>query len=138
MSYYGNSLSRSFGKYFVKVTALLNELQKIWFDGIFYGWDAVCTLWKNEKFSLTEKKIRQINYLVISLVKPLLSRNFCKKGVIVREFLQFPHCVTCTIFFVKSIQGKVAKPQCRNCRNSLTLLSQKFRERNGFTKEITK
>ena len=39
------------------------------------------TVWKNEKFSLTEKKFRQINYLVISLVKPLLSRNFCQKSV---------------------------------------------------------
>ena len=39
------------------------------------------TVWKNEKFSLTEKKFRQINYLVISLVKPLLSRNFCKESV---------------------------------------------------------
>ena len=29
--------------------------------------------------ALTEKKIRQINYLVIHLVKPLLSRNFCHK-----------------------------------------------------------
>ena len=38
-----------------------------------------CTVWKNEKFSLTEKKFRQINYLVISLVKPLLSRNFFEK-----------------------------------------------------------
>ena len=27
------------------------------------------------------KKIRQISYLVISLVKPLLSRNFCEKSV---------------------------------------------------------
>ena len=36
---------------------------------------------RNEKFSLTEKKFRQINYLVISLVKPLLSRNFCEKSV---------------------------------------------------------
>ena len=36
---------------------------------------------KNDNFSLTEKKIRQINYLVISLVKPLLSRNFCQKRV---------------------------------------------------------
>ena len=42
---------------------------------------AQCTLWKNEKFSLTEKKFRQINHLVISLVKPLLSRNFCEKSV---------------------------------------------------------
>ena len=37
-----------------------------------------------KKFSLTEKKFRQINSLVISLVKPLLPRNFCEK---VREFL---------------------------------------------------
>ena len=35
------------------------------------------TVWKNEKFSLTEIFFRQINYLVISLVKPLLSQNFC-------------------------------------------------------------
>ena len=39
------------------------------------------TVWKNEKFSLTEKKFRQISYLVISLVKPLLSRNVCQKSV---------------------------------------------------------
>ena len=37
------------------------------------------TVWINEKFSLTEKKFREINYLVISLVKTLLSRNFCQK-----------------------------------------------------------
>ena len=40
-----------------------------------------CTLWKNQKFTLTEKIFRQINYLVISLVKTLLSRNFCQKRV---------------------------------------------------------
>ena len=34
---------------------------------------------KNEKFSLA-KKIRQINYLVNSLIKTLLSRNFPKKS----------------------------------------------------------
>ena len=39
------------------------------------------TVWKNEKFTLTEKKFRQINCLVISLVKPMLSRNFCEKCV---------------------------------------------------------
>ena len=37
------------------------------------------TVWKNEKISLTEKKFRQINYLVISLLKPLFSRNICEK-----------------------------------------------------------
>ena len=38
-------------------------------------------MWKNEKFGLTEKIFRQINSLVICLVKPLLSRNFCRKSV---------------------------------------------------------
>ena len=37
------------------------------------------TVWKDEKFSLTEKKFRQNNSLVTSLVKPLISRNFCEK-----------------------------------------------------------
>ena len=36
--------------------------------------------WKNEKFPHWNF-FRQINYLVISLVKPLLSRNFCGKSV---------------------------------------------------------
>ena len=36
---------------------------------------------KNVKFSLTEKKFRQINYLVFLFVKPLLSQNFCEKSV---------------------------------------------------------
>ena len=39
------------------------------------------TVWKNEKFGLTEKIFRQINSLVICLVKTLLSRNFCQKSV---------------------------------------------------------
>ena len=38
-------------------------------------------MWKNEKFALTEKLFRQINSLVISLVKMLLSRNFCQRSV---------------------------------------------------------
>ena len=43
-------------------------------------WRTSCaTVWKNEKFSLTKKIFRQINSLVISLVKTLLSRNFCQK-----------------------------------------------------------
>ena len=36
------------------------------------------------------KKCRQIIYLVISIVKPLLSRNFCLRKC-EREFLQLPH-----------------------------------------------
>ena len=41
----------------------------------------IFTVWKKEKFSFTEKKFRQINHLVISLVKPLLSFHeiFAKK-----------------------------------------------------------
>ena len=34
---------------------------------------------KNDKLSLTEKIFREINSLVTSLVKPLVSRNFCQK-----------------------------------------------------------
>ena len=49
------------------------------------------TVWKNRKFSLTDKNFRQINYLVISLVKPLLLRNFCEK--IVREYFCNFHTV---------------------------------------------
>ena len=43
--------------------------------------DALNTVWKNEKFSLTKKILRQINSLVTYLVKPILSRNFCQKCV---------------------------------------------------------
>ena len=35
---YRNSLSRNFGKNFVKVTVLLNKLTKSWFDEIFLWW----------------------------------------------------------------------------------------------------
>ena len=42
------------------------------------------TVWKNEKFFLTEKKFREINSLVTSSVKLLVSRNFCQKSE--REF----------------------------------------------------
>ena len=60
------------------------------FENISWNWLAITTpiywssvhhiaLWKNEKFSLTEKIFRQINFLVICLVKTLLSRNFCQE-----------------------------------------------------------
>ena len=52
------------------------------------------TLWKNEKFTLTEIFFRQINSLVICLVNALLSRNFCQKSVRV-NFRNF-HTV-CTV-----------------------------------------
>ena len=39
------------------------------------------TVWKNEKFSLTKIFFREINYLVILLVKTSFSRNFCQKSM---------------------------------------------------------
>ena len=57
---------------------------KRWFHGIFDITKISThsnTVWKNEKFGLTKKIFRQINSLVICLVKPLLSRNFCWKSV---------------------------------------------------------
>ena len=47
---------------------------------------------KEEKFTLTQKIFRQINSLVISLVKTLLSRNFCQKCV--RENFRNFHSVS--------------------------------------------
>ena len=38
---YGNSLSHIFGKYFVKVTVLLNNLLESWFDEIFFWWERI-------------------------------------------------------------------------------------------------
>ena len=82
-------VSHIFGKNFVKLTVLLRKLQKSWFNEIFFGETkffvflhcAIPTVWKNEKFGLTNKIFRQFSYLVISLVKTLLSRNFCQKCV---------------------------------------------------------
>ena len=44
---------------------------------------------KIQSRELSLKKLRQINNLVIYLLKPLISRNFCDKSE--REFLQFSH-----------------------------------------------
>ena len=45
----------------------------------------------------TEKLFRQINYLVTSLEKTLLSRNFCEKSMRVK-FRNLQHCgVLCTL-----------------------------------------
>ena len=41
--------------------------------------DSTITTWKNSKFTLADKIFRQITFSVISLVKMLLSRNFCQK-----------------------------------------------------------
>ena len=61
----------------------------------FPGW-TFFWIWSHcaERFTLTEVFFRKINYLVISLLKPLLSRNFCQKFV--SKFPEFPHCAVCT------------------------------------------
>ena len=41
------------------------------------------TVWKNEKFSITEK--------ILCLVKAVVSRNFCQKSVRESKFPKFPH-----------------------------------------------
>ena len=53
-----------------------------------------CSLWKLRKFTLTEK-FHRINYLVISLVKTLLSRIFFQKCV--RLNRSNFHTVQCTV-----------------------------------------
>ena len=73
------------------------------------------TVWKNGKFGLTEKIFRQINSLVICLVKRLLSRNFCRKSVRLK-FHNFHNVVWKLREF------------------SLTHFWQKFRESDGFTR----
>ena len=61
---------------------LRNERESPWFQfHENFAFIVHSAVWKNEKFSLNEKKIRQINYLATSLVKPLFSRNFCENSV---------------------------------------------------------
>ena len=76
-------------------------------------------MWKNEKFSFTKKKFRQINYLVISLVKPLLSRNFCE----VWERIS----AISTLWFrnINVVLYKYHSPQCESCWNLLSVFSCK-------------
>ena len=68
-----------FSKNFVKATFLPKKLLNSWFDEIFFGESKFLTFphWKNAKFTLTEKILRQI----YSLVETLLSRKFCIKSV---------------------------------------------------------
>ena len=70
---------------------------KWWFHEIFFsrkGDDSTVTQCNVEKMKnwLSPKIFRQINYLVISLMKPVLSRNFCKTSIIA-NFRNF-HTVT--------------------------------------------
>ena len=114
------------------------SLHTIWkfLKRIFYIY-SLSTVWKTRN-SLIEKKFRQINYLVISLVKPLLSRNFCENSL--REktaAISSPQCgkiknvVLKTKYFL--IQKKnswfstlsVAASQCGNNGNLLSLFFSK-------------
>ena len=58
-------------------------------------------MWKNTKFSLTENFFRQISSLVTSLLKTLISRNFCQKCVIV-NFRNFHTALCISLFFGKN------------------------------------
>ena len=51
-----------------------SSVEKFWIS-------ILCKVWKNERFTLTGKVFRQIDYLRISLANLLLSRNFCQKSV---------------------------------------------------------
>ena len=64
------------------------------------------TLWKNENFFFTEKKFRQINSLVIYLVKTLLSRNFWHKCV--RVVISTVKCMQCALISTKKYFVKTA------------------------------
>ena len=78
-----------------------------------------------EKFTLTVKISRQIIYLVILLVKTLLSRNFCQKSVRV-NFRNF--------HTVRSQHSE----EITEIYSHHLIFWQKFREFNAFTKEIIK
>ena len=104
-------------------------------------------MWKNEKFSLAEKKFRQNNYLVISLVKPLLWRNFCQKYV--RENFRNFHTVLCVFqkneyFSVKStcfLSSRFHRNfcvwlRCVHCGKKGILLPQFFRKFSVKSKEL--
>ena len=79
----------SFDKYFVKLICNLILSRKLYkkVDFTIFSCETSKlffhhhTVWKSENFSLTEKIFRQINSLVIYLLKPLLSRNFYQKCV---------------------------------------------------------
>ena len=88
------------------------------------------TIWKNEK-TLNGKIIRQINSLVIYLVKPLLSRNFCQKMVRVnfRNFhsVSMPH----------SVEKREILSHLKDI-SSNQLFSNLFSKTVTFTKSFTK
>ena len=105
---YGNSLSRIFGKYFVKVMDLLNKLLKSWFDEIFFRWEWISrfsTLWVIYSHTLNYgQKFRVNNGFTKEVTEELIWRN---------------------IFFGESKFLILFHSHC-----ALTIFSQKFREIN--------
>ena len=78
-NYFWSKLSFWYNWFHEKRYLALSLWTEIWFDEIYDVSSTQCGKMKN---LLSPKKIfRQINYLVISLVKALLSRNFCQKSV---------------------------------------------------------
>ena len=94
----------------------------------FFSSESKCTVWINEKFTLTKKLFRQINYLVVYLVNPLLSRNFYQ-NCLWREFPKFPHCAHC---------GKMKNLLSPNFFPSNQLFSDLFSKCIAFTKFLPK
>ena len=130
----------------------------------FYQWQEICddqcqnniyTVWKNEKFALTEKIFREIDSLVTSFVNALLSRNFCSKSVRV-NFSNFQTVsfgasgrsgfqlnlsdVFFSNFFRQNCHHKWLHQRTvwKLLKFTLPLFSQKFRESNVFTKVVAK
>ena len=106
-----------------------------WFDETFSG-QTDQTQCGNTKNSFPLKKFRQINYLVISLVKqlkPLLSQNFCQKCVRVnfcnihstlRSLRNF--CIT--IFWKNSVKTTVKSFTVKLISRNNPQVIQKFRK----------
>ena len=87
-----NSLSTEFFRqinYLVILIILL--LVKTSFSQIFFSKKCESTVWKNEKFSLTEKKISSNQLFSDFFSKTIAFTKFLRKKC-EREFLQFPHC----------------------------------------------
>ena len=76
-------LARFFGKNFVNVHKVFTKeiVKSFIFFTLNYADATMSQVWKNKKLFLTEKIFREINSLVTSLVKTLVSRNFCQKRV---------------------------------------------------------
>ena len=92
--------------------------KKFWnFHAVKFTVNTQCTVWKNEKFSLTWKIFCQINSLVTSLFsKTVTFTKFSSKNS-ERESPQFPHCT----MWKSTIK-----------RNTL----KKFRETNSLVKNV--